>query len=748
MKNFKLSIFFVHLFFFLLGIFAVYRIVSLAVVYGKLYKGGIESGQEITIDNRTFKKENGTISGKRGSIFSDDGTVLLSNVFIYDLYWYPSYVSEKNDSLFLKNVDSLINIFYRINPKNSIAYYNKSIKEEYLNYRQEYRTAVKQTKNKDNNVKKQGYQTINNLRKRQVKIKISNLSRTNEWVRQKDIDEIDSLFADWYGSTRFRGGCKKDRRDVRRQLSGGYPRSILGMFESISAKDKTDSIIFTRGIEGYYNAELQGETITYEILKVNNEVVRLKENQSLSPSNGCNIVTTIDNDIQRVTKDALEKQILFSGAAYGCAIVMEVESGEIKAICNLDRIGNYCKEQADHATAERYEPGSTFKLMTLLAALKSEKVDTNTIVDCEKGRFSLKRAFAISDNDGLYNAAKAGYSNLSAFLIALRAMSLDKDLKIETAQAQIPILNPVTKRPRESDFRNITHGYSVNIPPIYMLAYYNAVANNGKFVKPVLVKSIDCPNGEKIVPQHDVINKSICPPQVIAKAKGCLEAVVMEGTGKRARDEQYLYCIKNQDTNTVCHPLIAGKTGTAYIYAERERKYSYDLPHSHPLYKIKNSSFIGYFPSQSPKYSCLVMLSGTVLDGGVAAVPVCKEIADKLYLHDVEVEQSKSNDNQQRIIPVCRFANINDLQMIYSRLQISVSVSNESQYAGIAKNEKEEVVCLPKKIKNYSLSELQGASVKDAVYVLEKAGYSVIVKGKGKVSDIEFVGKKAVVVLN
>ena len=738
MKNFKISVFLIHILFFVLGAIAVYRIVSLTFVYGKYYKGSIDGGEEITIENRTFKKETNIISGKRGSIFSDDGTVLLSNVFIYDLYWYPSYVSKQNDSLFLQNVDSLIRIFHRINPKNSIDYYNKNIKEEYLTYREAYKKAVEQTGSKDKNVKKQGYQTINNLRKKHIRIKVSNLSRSNQWVRQKDINEIDSLFADWKGNTRFKGGCKKDRRDVRRQLSGGYPRSILGMFESVSASNKTDSIAFTRGIEGYYNDVLRGESISYEILKVNNEVVRLKENQSLAPSNGCNLVTTINNDIQRVTKNALEKQILLSGAAWGCAIVMEVESGEIKAICNLDRIGNYCKEQADHATSERYEPGSTFKLITLLAALKSGKIDTNTIVECGKGNyFTLKKAFSLSDNKGLYNSARISYGNISAFLLALKKMSLDKDLKIETAQARKPILQPITKR--QSDFQNVTHGYSVNIPPIYMLAYYNAVANDGKYIKPILVKSINCPNKETIVLQHDVVNKAICSPEVIAKVKDCLEAVVTEGTGKRARDEQYLSCIKNNDTNMRCIPLIAGKTGTAFIFDEKEKKYSKTL---------KNSSFIGYFPSHKPKYTCLVLISRTVLDGGVIAVPVCKEIAEKLYLHDMEMELSKSSKNKQRIIPTCRFANVNDVQTIYGELQIPISLSNENQYVGISKNDKDEIVFTPRKIKNYSISELRQASVKDAVYLLEKAGYTVQIKGKGKVNDIQIIGNKAIVFLN
>jgi cell division protein FtsI (penicillin-binding protein 3) len=718
----------------------MYRIVSLAIEKGKYYRGEIADDKEMIIDNRTFRTETNRLSGKRGNIFSDDGTVLLSNIFIYDLYWYPSYIyiNDRNDSLFMSNVDSLIKIFHRINPKKSISTYNKLIKQDYLNYRKAYKAALKKTKSKDNKIKKEGYDIISNLRKKNVQIKVSNLNRTNEWVRQKDINEIDSLFVLWKGDNRFRGGCKKDRRDVRRQLMGGYPKSILGTFESAVAQNKTDSIIFRRGIEGYYDSLLRGESISYRILKVNNETVRLKENKYISPNNGCDIVTTINNDIQRVTKNALEKQLLASEAVWGCAIVMEVKSGEIKAICNLDKVGNQYEERIDHATTERYEPGSTFKLITLLAAIESGKVDTNTIVECDKGHFSLKRAFVISDNKGLYHAAKICYPNISSFLLALKKMSLEKDLKIETAQARTPILNPITAK--ESDYRNVTHGYSVKMPPVYMLAYYNAIANDGIYIKPTLVKSVSVQNKGFYSVQHEIVNTAICTQTTIAKAKSCLEAVVTEGSAKRARDEQYLAHIKNKDTNIIHHPLIAGKTGTAFIYNEKEKKYSSTL---------KNSSFIGYFPSQKPKYTCLVLISGTPLDASVVAVPVCKEIAEKLNMHDIEIKLSESDKNTKKNIPTSRFVSVKDVNIIYNGLQIPVIRTNEDkeEYVSIAKNNNDEVVFISKKIQQHAFPELKYATAKDAIYLLEKMGYLVEIRGKGKVNNVKTIKNKAILFL-
>jgi cell division protein FtsI (penicillin-binding protein 3) len=714
------------------GIAAMVRIILLPIQKGKYYRGEIGDVNEIVIDDRIFRIEKDAISGKRGNLFSDDGTVLLSNVFIYDLYWYPSYITKKDHNLFMSRVDSLIRIFHRINPNKSISTYNVIIKQSYLDYRRAYEKASSLTKSNNTNIRKQGYKIIDGLQKQYVLIRVSNVNQVGKWVRQKDIDGIDALFAEWQGDDQLRGGCKKDRREVRRQLTGSYPKSVLGIFESVSSQHKTDSIIFRQGIEGYYDSILRGELRDRRVLKVNNGTVRLKENRYLSPQNGYDITTTINNDIQRVTKNALEKQLLNSGARWGCAIVMEVESGEIKAICNLDRVGNRYEEQIDHATSERYEPGSTFKLMTLLAALESGKVDTNTIVSCSKGNFTLKRAFVISDNKGLYDAAIKGYPSISAFLSFLKKMSLDENLHIETAQAQTPHLKPITNK--ESDYKNITHGYSIKIPPIYMLAYYNAIANNGIYIRPTFVKSVR-PSGktvnESVLNYKKIINPAICSPITIAKIKDCLEAVITEGTAKRARDEQYLSNIKKDDTTRVYHPLIAGKTGTAFLY---DKKYSDTL---------KNSSFIGYFPSQKPKYTCLVLISGTVLDASYTAVPVFKEIADKLYTYDMEIELSKSGEHNQKNIPVSRFGYSKDVNLIYEELKIPVKYTGIAPFVSAIKNKDKEVVFNSIDIQGKILPKLNDATAKDAVYILEKMGYAVQMQGRGKVRDIQINEKKA-----
>ena len=737
MKNLKFNIFFVYVVILILGIMAIYRIVSLNITKKDLYEGKVPEDEEIVVNGRSFKMDSRTIVGKRGNILSDDGTILISTVYVYDLYWYPHYVGEKNDSLFMANVDSLIRIFYKINPKYSLDYYNKKIKEGYLDYKKEYRFAQEKSRSKDKQIQREGLAAMNELKKQKVQIKVTNVSKKNEWVRQKDIDKIDTLFAGWHKSSSFRGGCQRDRHIIRRQLSGSYPKSVLGAFKPIRTNGQ-DSLTFPNGIEGYFDDSLRGAKVPYKVLKVNNETVRLKENRYLAASNGCDIVTTIDNDIQRVVKNALEKTLLNYTATWGCAIVMEVKTGEIKAICNLDKVGNRCEERSDHATAELYEPGSTFKLISLLAALESGKVDTNTIVKCKGGNYSLKKAFAISDNQGVFDATQKGCPDMYSYLYAMMKMSLREDLHIQTAQAKTP---DTARRLNRHDYFNLTFGYSVKVPPIYMLAYYNAVANNGKYVRPILVKSIHCPNGNKtdiLTSETVVVNPAICSPQTIAKAKACLEEVVISGTARGAKDYNYLKNIRSGDTSQVFHPLIAGKTGTAFIYDSEAKKYS----------NIKNSTFIGYFPSQNPKYTCLVMVSGTPWDASYVSVPTCLEIAEKLTANDMEILLSESKEGVKKNAPICYFAYTIDIQNIYKGLNLPLKSNAKTDYVSVVKNDKEEVQLIEKNIRNNSFAELQNASAKDASYILEKMGYTVYLNGRGKVKSIQTDGKKAVVVLN
>jgi cell division protein FtsI/penicillin-binding protein 2 len=388
----------------------------------------------VVVDNRLFSVNYIYKTGVRGNIYSDENDLMLSTIYIYDLYWFPSEVGDS--AKFMQNVDSLISIFMQINPRISRETYDNMIKKTYREYRREYRKLLSQTKSEDKEVQTAAKNAMQELKKQFKIIKISLPLRASEWVTQEHWDNICSLFP---SKTNSHGGCKVDKRLIHNNVYKNSAAATIGYLNIQQSKKFTDSIVYDKGIEGYYDHLLAEERIFYKRLYVNKVLVPLRENRKINPRNGADITTTINIDIQRITESALMDQLLSVNAAWGTAIVMEVKTGEIKAISNLTRTreGVY-EETVDHATRESYEPGSTFKLITLIAALESGNVDTSTMVKCEKNNlFSLQRAFEISDNKGLYNAAKLAYPNFYDFFTAMMKMSLQKDLEIEVAKNRL-----------------------------------------------------------------------------------------------------------------------------------------------------------------------------------------------------------------------------------------------------------------------------------------------------------------------
>ncbi|MDR1792677.1 MAG: hypothetical protein LBR36_04455 [Bacteroidales bacterium] len=717
------------------GIVALGKMFSTRIMLNTYYLGKIPNDTVITIENRTFEIIKQVQKGKRGNIFADDSkTLLLSTVYIYDIYWNPSKVrNDSNIALFINNLDSLSILLHKINPKWTAKQYADTLKNS-LN---QYQEAVRKSKSKDSVVSKEGKITKAKWDSRAgILIKRSNINSQATWVRTRDIAPIDSLFKKWQGNSSFRGGFKKDIQEVRRLLKGGYPRTVLGRFYTVSDVKRRDSLAFDRGLEGYYDSLLSGELVDCKQLEVNgNVMVNLPHSKERIPHDGWDITLTLNKDIQRIARNALENQLKNCSAKWGSVVVMEVKTGEIKAIANLNRIGDRYEETSEHTIAESYEPGSTFKLITLLAALE-KGVDTSDIVECEAGAdgkpryFSLKHAFAISDNQGLYHAALKKYPNLKEFVKGLKTMPLGKDLHIEIKNAGKMRMETLNKK-TNVDYSNITHGYSISLPPIYMLAYYNAIANNGVYVKPRLVKSLSFSNQSPTIYETEIIDKQFCSPRVVKLAQGCLEAVVTEGSGRRGQGKFYQEAVKAGQTNV--KPLIAGKTGTAFIYDNEQKKYT----------NIKNSSFIGYFPAEMPEYTCLVFISETTADASSIAVPVCKEIADKLVTYRKEITDGNQRKNPAEYLPSKSIGFENDISLIYKQLGCKLKIPDNAKLITVFNNGTNLAVS-PNNLKTNDLNTLlEGTSARDAVYILEKRGYQTAVFGRGKVKNVSITGNKA-----
>ena len=379
------------------------------------------------------------------------------------------------------------------------------------------------------------------------------------------------------------------------------------------------------GIEGAYEHYLSGvQGVRLMQKTAGNLWIPLQDANEVDPKNGFDVVTTIDIDIQDVAENALLKQLSLHKAHHGCAILMEVETGCIRAIANLtaDENGRY-NESYNYAIAESTEPGSTFKLAALMAAIEDGYVQPEDTIDTEKGtvryydkvirdtrkegygRITVERAFEVSSNVGMakiiYNSYKGREEE---FVERLYRMHLNEPLGIEIRGEGEPLIRyPGDEYWSGISLPMMSHGYEIRMTPLQILNLFNAVANDGRMVKPRMVESIRYYGKTVKEFNTEIIDPSICSRQTLEKMKSMLEGVVENGTATNLSNENF---------------KIAGKTGTAQIANE---KYGYKIDS-----KISyQASFAGYFPAENPKYSCIVVVnspSSDVYYGNLVAGPV------------------------------------------------------------------------------------------------------------------------------
>ena len=492
------------------------------------------------------------------------------------------------------------------------------------------------------------------------------------------------------------------------------------------------------GLEGAYSSELSGVKGQRLEQKIAGGVwMPVSESEGSEPEDGSDIYTTIDVNIQDVAEHALLNQLETHEADHGCVVLMEVATGEVKAIANLQRNkqGNYY-ESYNYAIGESTEPGSVFKLASLMAAFEDgyldldDRVDTEdgttqfydaTMRDSHKGGYgviSIKEAFIKSSNVAISKEINRIYkARPQDFVDRLYKMNLNKPLGVEIAGEG----NPFIKSTENDSWSGVTIpwmsiGYEIQMTPLQILTFYNAVANDGKMVKPKFVKAI-MKRGKLVKEMNtEVINNSICSKETIAKVKEMLEGVVEEGTAKNLKNSIY---------------KIAGKTGTAQI-AKAKYGYKYDSKVSH------QASFVGYFPADNPKYTCIVVVNAPSRDvyyGNLVAGPIFKEVADKVYassieIHD-EIDELKNKANSR--IPYAKDGYYADLNKVYSAFDIKVDASeNTTDWVKVSTGE-QEVKIYNKKIAPIYVPDVTGMSIKDAIYILENKGITVVFSGKGMV---------------
>lgn len=589
------------------------------------------------------------VAANRGNVYSADGSLLATSIPKYNIFFDPTTSSDENFEKYIKPLsDSLAKML----GKKTSGQYEANFRRLRSN--------------------KKSYTPI-----------VNRLSYT-EYIRIKSFP--------LFNLGKFRGGLIVDQIQVREFPMGMIANRTIGYERVDSEGYKT-----RKGIEGAFSDYLTGKDGKRKVQRMAKSLWKpISDDNLIEPQDGYDVVTTIDVYIQDIAHHALLSSLEYYAADHGTVVVMETETGHIKAISNLGKTsdGNY-RETINYAVVEAHDPGSTFKLASYLVLLDSGKVDTATIYDTHGGiisfgsarvrdsnnrgygKISFGRAFEVSSNTVITQAANQAFKdNPKAFTDKLESFgfnsTLGLDLKGEP-KSYIPV--PGDKNWSKIALPWMAYGYGIMVTPLQTLTLYNAVANNGEMVRPQFVKEIRNVNETVKVFDKSVINPQIVSSKTIGEMQQLLKNVVERGTGKRLYSKEF---------------SMAGKTGTAQMNYGRGRENMYYA-----------SSFVGYFPADNPKYSCIVVIHKPTQHsyyGGDVAGPVFKRIAQKIFTDVPSLQEIKDIDNP-----------------------LPKAVSNYKKYYAQVKQSGNE------------MPSVVGLHAMDAIALLENLGVKVVTQGFGKV---------------
>jgi cell division protein FtsI (penicillin-binding protein 3) len=509
-----------------------------------------------------------------------------------------------------------------------------------------------------------------------------------------------------------------------------------------------------QGIEEAFNQYLQGHKGSQIMMRIGiNSWMPISSDDNILPESGCDVVSTLDIDIQETAETALCQQIQKGNDAGkriegGTAIVMETKSGEIRAIANMKRNadGSY-DELYNYALSEASPPGSTFKLASLIALIDDGHVDLTTLVktasrwnyekngkilhtfreadDHNYGEIPVKVAFAKSSNVGFAKLAVQYYEkNPQKYFDKLFAMGMLKPLNLQLpGENKIWLTLPDNQSWQPQLLPLSAIGYQITLAPIHTLTLYNAIANNGKMMKPKFVKEIR-QHGQVIKTFPDeVIKDKICSNETLLKVREALQGVVdFGGTAKRIKDTRF---------------ELAGKTGTAQrVLTDTIRKRSVFSINGKYAYQ---ASFAGYVPANDPKYTIVVVLYSPLISkdekfyGGSYAAPVFKEIAEKLYTTGINWNKPVERNNDSLLLPTAKYTETRQVKNIASKLNLPVDCDTKNnEWVAITKTNST-LAATKIQIDENKVPSVINMGLRDATYLLEKLGLKVSASGKGKV---------------
>lgn len=639
-----------------------------------------------------YIKENVVVHPTRGNIISADNKLMASSLPEYKIFMDFVAVKESGrDSVLMDSLTKICEGLHQIFPDKSA---------------QEFRRHIL----KGRRIKSRNYLLY---------------PKRISYIEYKEVKKLPV-----FNLNKYKGGFHELAYNQRKKPFGSLAARTLGdMFPDMTLGAKN-------GLELTYDSILRGKDGITHRQKVMNKYLNIVD---MPPIDGCDIVTTIDVDIQDIAEKALVDQLTNLEAASGVAVVMEVATGEVKANVNMTR-GNdgHYYEMRNLSVSNLMEPGSTFKTASIMVALEDKYITPHTLVDTQKGivnmhgsnmkdwnwykggfgEIDVTRIMEVSSNIGVSSIIDKYYgNNPQRFIDGLRRMSIDTPLNLGFVGEAVPRI----KGPKERYFAKTTLpwmsiGYETMIPPIYVLNFYNAIANNGVMVKPKFVREI-AKDGEVIKElPTEIINPKICSDTTLAQIRTILQRVVSHGLAKSAGSKQF---------------SVSGKTGTAQI---SQGKAGYKAGGTSYLV-----SFCGYFPSEAPKYSCLVSIQGPKgsPSGGIQAGSVFSRIAERVYAKHLNLDLAQAKDSTSVLIPDIKNGDIIEAAYLLRELNVNSNSDNipEQQKPVWGKATATEAYAELKEtqISAKHIPNVKGMGAKDAVYILENQGLRVRLLGVGKV---------------
>lgn len=624
----------------------------------------------------------------RGTILSDNNSIMATSLPFYRVAWDPSVVDEK---VFRQGVDSLAYLLAR--------FFNDRSAQEYR------RRLVNARRSKDPAVR---YVRLN--------------SRQINYQEKK-------LLARWpiFRAGKNKGGAIFEKVDKRFRPFGGLAQRTIGFLN----EDKNGA-----GLEFTYNRDLAGKDgeALFERLPGGNKPIY--DGSEVKPQAGYDIKTTLDINLQDVAENALYKSLVDNNAQYGCVILMEVKTGEIKAVANLGKVADgVYREDYNYALADqgRTEPGSTFKLASMMALFEDNpQLGLNDTVNTGRtgsmriagavktdthanGKISVKQVIEKSSNIGVAKLVNDHFgSKPERYTDYLKKFGLDKPLGIQMAgEARPYVKDPRDRSWSRTSLSTMCIGYELKLAPLQTLAFYNAIANNGVKMQPLIVKEIR--QADELVEEFEprVLIPKICSDATLSKLRAMLEGVVLEGSARSIRPIDY---------------TIAGKTGTAWKFKNGQYTRTY------------STSFCGYFPADKPKYSCIVVVDSPKrgrIYGGTVAAPVFREVADKVMAHDIASQRpilARALLDKARL-PAVQAGMQDELTQVCNTLGVSnhsQGVSDDWVRAAASPDANavqwQTVTMRPGRVPNVT-----GLTLRDALFLLENRGLRVRVVGSGRV---------------